>query len=81
MFGMNLIVRVDVQTENGTVSRMVFVKEIWWFVLATVLLMGVTMGSWWLSERNLRLQDSSKAANAPPPNTTTVDVSPSAPVP
>lgn len=73
---MNLIARVDVQTENGTVSRMVFVKEIWWFAVTTVLLMGVTMGSWWFSERNLRLQDLSKAANASPPNTTTADTSP-----
>lgn len=85
MFGMNLIVRVDVQTESGTSSRVVFVKEIWWFVVMTIVLMGVTLGSWWLSERNLKLQDlraaaAAAAASTPPGSTTTIAaVSPSVP--
>lgn len=73
---MNLIVRIDTQTENGTTSRIVFVKEIWWFAVTTLLLMGITMGSWWLSERNLRIKDLGKATKGPP-NATIADVSPS----
>lgn len=53
------IIHSDLEKENG---RIIVTNEIWKFVVIAVSLTVVTMGSWWLSERNLKSRQSNDIA-------------------